>query len=401
MISNMKKKLITAILFFYTALLFSNNWNIYIDADFTGAKESSEAIKKGVELALDRYLPEEMQVNIIVKNHRGNAKRSLSHLKEFYKDPKGLVIFCGLHSPPVLANLNYINNKKIVLLDPWAAATPITRTPDKNDINWVFRLSVDDSQAGEVITSNAVDKEGFKKPLLLLEDTGWGKANEITFKKAIKMRGLAAPQVLWFDWQLGDIGAKQIMSDIIAYKPDVIFLVANAIEGETLLKEITRSKARIPVRSHWGITGGSLCVKCQDELKSDNLNLEFIQTSFLFTNKKLTKYQKDTWNLLKQKYPSITSYKNLKAPLGFIHAYDLTKILISTLTNIKSDKNIEEQREQLRTELENITSPINGLIKTYRQPFDGNKGAFSHEALYKEDFKMGYFNKKGEIVLKD
>lgn len=384
-----------------TSTIFSNSWKIYIDADFTGAKESSEAIKKGIELAIDRYLPEHISLEIVTKDHRGNSKRSLSHLKEFYNDPQGLVIFCGLHSPPVLTNLKYINENKFVLLDPWAAATPITRSSDENGNNWVFRLSVDDSLAGETITNYAVDLEGFKRPILLLEETGWGKSNEQTFKKALNKRGIGIPPVLWFDWQLGNIGAKEIMSDILIYKPDVIFLVANAIEGETLLKEIFTSKIQIPVRSHWGITGGDLYIKLEEEFKTGELDLEFIQTSFLFTNTHLTQYQKDTWDLIKQKYNEIETYKDLKAPLGFIHAYDLTKLLLSTMPKIDKALPINEQRNRLREELENIKEPVIGLIKTYNKPFNDNGESFSHEALNSKDFTMGYYNNKGEIILKE
>lgn len=385
---------------FINSAVFCNSWRIYIDADFTGAEESSEGIKKGIELALDRYLPKDIEIEIVIRNHRGNSKRSLSHLKEFYNDPKGIAIYCGLHSPPVLANLEYINEKKIVLLNPWAAATPITRTPDKDGYNWIFRLSVDDSQAGEVITNFAVDSEGYKKPLLLLEDTGWGKANELTFKKALSKRNISIPAVLWFDWQVGEIGAKKIMSDILMYGPDVIFLVANAIEGETLLKEISRSSEIIPVRSHWGITGGDIFSKLENEIKSGSLDLEFIQTSFLFTNDNLNQYQRETWGLLRDKYRGIDEYSDLKAPLGFIHAYDLTKILLEAIKNIDKDMTITEQRNSLRDELENITQPVKGLIKIYNRPFT-NRGINSHEALRIDNFTMGYFNNRGVIELKE
>lgn len=380
--------------------VFSIDWKIYIDADFTGAKESSEAIQRGIEFAIDRYLHEGSKIELVIRNHRGNSKRSLSHLKEFYNDPKGIAIFCGLHSPPVLANLEYINEKKIVLLNPWAAATPITRTPDGDGNKWIFRLSVDDSQAGEVITNNAIDKEKFKKPILLLEDTGWGRANEITFKKALAKRSISVPSVLWFDWQLGEIGAKQIMSDILSYEPDVIFMVANAIEGETLLKEVSKQQKTIPVRSHWGITGGDIFSRIKKEINNGSLDLEFIQTSFLFTNGILNEYQADTWVLLKEKYDDVDSLRDLKAPLGFIHAYDLTKIFLVALDNIDREKEIIQQRIDLRKELENISVPVTGLIKTYHSPFS-NIGSNSHEALGKENFTMGFFDNEGVIKLKE
>lgn len=390
-------KLLVAVILLSTINLWSNEWKIYIDADFSNATESSRSIQMGIELALKKYLPQNYTVSIVPLDHRGNSRRSLKNLETFKNDDQGIVIFCGLHSPPVLANLSYINTNKIVLLDPWAAATPITRTPDENGENWIFRLSIDDSKAGEVITDYSFRSEGFTKPLLLLEDTGWGRANELTFKKAIKDRDLIPPQTLWFDWQLGNLGAKQILSDILAYNPDTIFLVANAIEGEILLREISYLDSRIPVRSHWGITGGDLFNKITDILNSNRLDLKFIQTSFLFTNSKLTTYQSQVWNDIKQHYPHIDNQEDLKAPLGLIHSYDLTKIFIEALKNIESNTDIKTQRDQLRYNLESLSIPVEGLIKTYIQPFSSS----NHEALGSSDFSMAQYTEKGAIELVD
>lgn len=375
----------------------SMEWNIYIDADFSNATESSESIQQGIALALNRYLPDSYTINIIPLDHRGNSRRSLKNLETFNRDEDGIVIFCGLHSPPVLANLGYINQNRLVLLDPWAAATPITRTPDKRGDNWVFRLSVDDSQAGEVITAHSVDIEGFKRPLLLFEDTGWGKANEKTFKKALEKRGIEPPEVMWFNWQLGTLGAKKIVSDIITYNPDVIFMVANVIEGEILLREIASMDSIIPVRSHWGITGGDLYSQLQEEINSNSLDLKFIQTSFLFTNKNMTPYQKNTWDILTANSNKVEKLEDLKAPLGFIHAYDMTKILIEALKQLDTTLTINDQRVQLQKIMENNLPTVNGLIKVYNNPFSSS----NHEALYREDFKMGKYSKTGAIILAD
>ncbi|NRA59878.1 MAG: hypothetical protein HRU25_02995 [Psychrobium sp.] len=53
---------------------------------------------------------------------------------------------------------------------PWAAAGPITRS--KQAENRIFRFSIDDAKAGHFIAKQAI-AQGFKRPYLLLEDTGW------------------------------------------------------------------------------------------------------------------------------------------------------------------------------------------------------------------------------------
>lgn len=397
----MKLRILIILVIIICNNLYSSEWNIYIDADYTGAKESSESIEKGIKLALKRYLPKSISINIISMDHRGNSRRSKAHIEEFSKDPKGLAMYCGLHSPPVLANINIINQNRVILLDPWAAATPITRTPDKNGDNWIFRLSIDDSQAGEVIVSYSIDIEKFKNPILILEDTGWGKANEKTIINALKSRGINSPKVVWFDWKVGNLGIKKIVSDILEYESDVIFLVANYSEGTKILKEISLMDNEIPVRSHWGITGRDLYRDLHNELNNHNLDLKFIQTSFLFTNNNLTEYQLEVWNNINQTFPEIKEYKDLKAPLGFIHSYDLTKILIESLKKVPDSNNIELIRNQLRVALESSNSSVTGLIKNYSNPFSTYTpiNYFAHEALSIKDFRMAEYNSKGEIVI--
>ena len=141
------------------------------------------------------------------------------------------------------------------MLDPWAAAGPITRT--KNANNWIFRLSIDDSNAGTFISKQAI-KEGFNKPYLLLEDTGWGRSNKNTMEKALAVTNIKPNGITWFNWGLGINHAKLLLREVQASGADVIFFVGNANEGKTFAKAMLalEKELHLPIRSHWGITGG-------------------------------------------------------------------------------------------------------------------------------------------------
>lgn len=136
--------------------------NLYIDADFASHLSSSTAIEQGIMTALSEVgnKLDGYSVNIVKLNHRGNSRRSLGNIKKYLADDQALAIFAGLHSPPLLANLKFINTQGALVLVPWAAAGPITRF--SGGTNWVFRLSIDDSKAGEVLVGYAVEKK-FKK----------------------------------------------------------------------------------------------------------------------------------------------------------------------------------------------------------------------------------------------
>jgi len=122
---------------------------IYIDADRTGAAESGISIEQGVRAGLASYGNQlnGRDVEVVIRDHQGSTPRSKRHLNEFLKDKDALLVVSGLHSPPLLANRDFINENKILTLDPWTAAGPITRPLTEE--NWIFRLSVDDTKAGE------------------------------------------------------------------------------------------------------------------------------------------------------------------------------------------------------------------------------------------------------------
>jgi len=376
-------------------------YNIYLDADFTGTKASSLSIEQGIETALSEINHQifNYQFKIVKKNHRGNSLRSKRNLESYLKDPNALLVFSGLHSPPLLANKDFINQNRILLLDPWAAAGPITRSNTQE--NWIFRLSIDDQKAGYVISKNAL-QEGFKSPFLLLEDTGWGHSNEKTMTQALAKKNLKPTGVKWFNWGLGLNNAKLTLRDINSSDADVIFFVGNASEGKTFAKamfELSKSE-RLPIRSHWGITGGDFADIINNDMRK-SLDLQFIQTSFSFNSPNLNGYPLSVFESAKKQFTEISAPKDLKAQTGFIHAYDLTKLLIASIkqAGLTGDRNID--KIAIHQALESLKTPVKGLIKTYTKPFTAyNKmNNNAHEALTLTDYVMAHYGTDNQVIL--
>ncbi|PHR85007.1 MAG: hypothetical protein COA59_03975 [Colwellia sp.] len=376
-------------------------YKIYIDADFSSTKASSNAIKQGIDVALaeEKFQIESFNFELVIKNHRGNSLRSKRNLETFLADQQGLIVFSGLHSPPLLANKNFINNNKILMLDPWAAAGPITRSDSQE--NWIFRLSIDDSNAGTFITKQAL-KEGFKKPLLLLEDTGWGRSNKRTMTQALQQSNIKPSDIKWFNWGLGINHAKLLLREAKLAGSDVIFFVGNANEGKVFFKAMAEleNEIRLPIRSHWGITGGNFAETINAEQRKE-LDLLFIQTRFSFLTQPQTALAKNVFEQASSRNPMIQKVSDIKAQTGFIHAYDLTKILISAIKQAGLSGDINRDRQAIKVALENLKKPVAGLIKNYEKPFSrySKSNVNAHEALSINDYVMAYYDENNNIVL--
>lgn len=376
--------------------------SLYLSADRTGTRASGISIEQGIRTALAENGNRlgGFKVSLKILDHHGSTPRARKHLEMYLQDPTALALFSGLHSPPLLATREFINKQRILVLDPWAAAGPITRYPSEQ--NWIFRLSIDDSKAGHVITRHAVERRGIKQPALLLEQTGWGKSNQRTMTQALKDQGLFPATLKWLNWGLTEESARILLRQIAGSDADAIFLVANAPEGKVIAKAMVSlpEAQRLPIFSHWGITGGDFSETIGPQMRKQ-LQLEFIQTSFSFLSK-LSPFQQRVLNQARKQFPEIIKQPvDIKAATGFIHAYDLTRILIAAAEQAELSGDILKDRMALRDTLEMLNAPIQGLIKTYRTPFRRFTEADpdAHEALEIEDFTMGYYGRNNEIIL--
>ena len=377
---------------------------VYLDADLSNHKESSQAIQKGIEVAFSDINNEIDGYKIAFKylDHRGNVIRSKRNYQAFLKDPNALVIYSGIHSPPLIKNRSFINENKALTLVPWAAAGFITRYPSKE--NWIFRLSIDDSRAGSTIIDYAMTQQQCKKPHLLLEKTPWGDANLKTMSAALKNHGIEKHGISRFSWSVKAKGAAIAIDEIVNAKSDCIVLVSNAVEGAVIVNEMLNlpNEKRLPIVSHWGVTSGNFHEIIPYERRKD-LELNFIQSCFSFTNPQQSPFANAVFSqLVAYSKGKITEPADLKSAVGFIHAYDLTRLLIQAIKQTGLTGNIVTDRNAIRLALENIDKPIQGLIKTYIKPFaefnlEANKNA--HEALNPDSYCMGSFGTKDEILI--
>ena len=396
-------RLLTGLLFCAAAPVLANTLKIYHDADYSVHAESAHSIAMGFKTALAE-VGNQIQgydIQLVVRNHRGNSKRSLQHMREFLEDPNALFVLGGIHSPPYIQNREFINRNGVLLLVPWAAGGPITRYP--GDLNWVFRLSIDDTWAGYRIAEYAVENKGCQNPYLLLEETPWGKSNFQTMSSAVRAQLSRQPGVIWFRWNTKINSARILLRQAHEKNADCLLFVGNAVEGEEFARAMVSLDAgqRMPIISHWGITGGDFHNRVDSALRRE-LDLHFIQTCFSFLSPRQTELSRAVLERAKALFPErIRQPADISAPPGFIHAYDLGRLVIAALGQVELSGDIEVDRRILRDTLEQLQQPVEGLVKTYRKPFSAWSPMHenAHEALGLGDYCMARFDEQNRIIV--
>lgn len=369
--------------------------HVYHDSDYSTHRQSAVAIKMGFLTALEEVdsQTQGFKIKLLSRDHRGNSNRSFLNFKRFLKDLSGLFVLGGLHSPPYIKYREFINTNQIPLLVPWAAGGPITRY-DKGE-NWVFRLSVDDTKAGIKLVEFARHSE-CKNPHLLLERTPWGKSNYKSIGEAL---GNPEATVTWFDWGMKESSAKIHIREMLAKNSDCILFVGNAIEGKQLVSAMADypKEQRIPIISHWGITGGNFFEQAKVDLAT-GIDLHFIQTCFSFQHRPLSEQADKVWKNAKRMFADEFAERDfLFAPTGFIHGYDIAKVALAAMDKIELTGDMSKDRVAFRNALEQIDKPVKGLIKTYQNPYSkwSAQNPDAHEALGIDDLCMAYFQSNG------
>lgn len=378
--------LMTSALWALSATAFAaGNIKIAIDAEFgIPNSTSAQAVRTGAQVAVNEINAAGgvlgRKLEVIERDNRAVPARSLNNLRELAADPDVVAVMCARYSPVVVELLPEIHRLKMLMLDPWAAADAIT----DNDFspNYVFRLSLRDSWALQVMMRHAL-KQGHRKVGILLPNTEWGrsslKAAEETAAKDTKQDIVASQGYNW-----GDPSMIERYQTLRRAGAQAVIFVANDREAVILVKEmVTLPPAqRLPLVAHWGLTGGQFFEQAGTALKA--VDLSVVQTySFI------GKSDKKTSNVLAglKTVTGSDDPRKVVSPVGVAHAYDLVHLLALAIKKANST-----ERSAVRQALENL-GPYKGLVRPLEKPFTASR----HDALSINEVFMARFAEDGAI----
>ncbi len=359
---------------------------IGLDADMSaGAAQSGEAIRRGIVLAIDEINAQGgvlgRPLELLVRDHRGNPARGIDNIVEFATVENLAAVIGGLHTPVAMAELEVIHQHRIVYLDPWAAGTPIVA--NGFEPNYVFRVSVRDEYAGRFLIGAALER-GFERPGLLLWRTAWGRSNEKAMNDALAQLGRRPADIAWFNTGHQDFSDE--IEALVRSGADVVMLVANPVDGLAAVQAMAAraENARLPVISHWGITGGDFHSKNPEAIAA--IDLTFLQT-FSFATPPFPGRAARVYSAYCEAFQDCTLPENVISPVGTAHAYDLVHLL-----KLAIERAGTTERGAVRAALENL-GRFEGLMRDYDPAFTPGR----HDALDASSFGLARFTDGGGI----
>lgn len=340
-----------------------------------GSAQSGEAITRGLIVAIDEInakggLLGGRKLELVQRDDESTPPKGLTAARELIAREKIAVIFGGIDSPVAMAMLPLHNKEKVVHMGVWAAGTGITRNGAHP--NYVFRVSAVDALVDVKLLQYANKTYGAKKAGLILINNPWGESNEKGLTEAVKsVPGMQIAGVEKFE--NNDVDLVPQLTRLKDKGADTIILVGNAAPGAQVMKARERLSWKVPVVSHWGISGGRF-----PELAGPTAGeAHFVQTYSFFG--KQGPVGERVLAALKKKYPQIKGPGDIFAPVGTANAYDAMHLVAIAIEQAKSTDG-----DAIRVALENLQGSYQGLIKTYAKPFS----AENHDALGPDDYVM-------------
>ncbi|PWC57393.1 ABC transporter substrate-binding protein [Azospirillum sp. TSH7] len=347
---------------------------------------SAESIQRGILTAIDDInrnggVLGGRPLTLITREHRSISARGIKNIRELATIPGLVAVFGGRFSPVVIEELPVLEQTRTLFLAPWSSADDIV--DNGMEPNYIFRLSLRDSLAMPFLLKRATDR-GLTHVGLLLTNTAWGRSNLEAANSYLA--GHKTPDLVgtaWYNWRDRSLIDKyQALADAGA---QAILLVANDDEAAVLVREVAAlpPQRRLPILSHWGVTGGDFVGQAGPALQEVDFSVIQTVSPFRIPKDRLAPVLETAGRLF-----GIHRPEDIVSPVGFLHAYDLTRILALAI-----DRAGTADRAAVRDALEQV-GPYHGVTRDYDRPFAPGR----HEALGPDDLLMARFRADGVLV---
>jgi branched-chain amino acid transport system substrate-binding protein len=342
---------------------------------------SGEAIQRGMVLAAEEANSAGgvlgRRVEVAAKDVQNDPRAGADALRELVAQQQIVAVFGGIYSPVMLGQLDAVSEMKIPLINAWGSITGITR--NGRSPNYAFRVGLNDEQADEFLVRYALEVVGSRRPGLLVDTTAWGDSNLEGLRTFLLRKGVDPVGIGRFDQ--GDTNIVGPVERLRAAGADAIIMAADTSEGAAITRGMASIGWRVPVVSHWGVSGGRFVELAGIENAEGVLTLQtysFLESPSPRAERVLKAYH--------QRFGT-RSAAEIPAAIGVAQGYDGMQLLLAAIARAGTTDGaaVRDALEQL--------PPYDGLIKRYDPAFT----PASHDPLVASDLMMTVWE-RGRLV---
>lgn len=263
-----------------------------------------------------------------------------------------------------LAAQKYFQQAKVPIFDPVATGTAVTNQFPAP--SYVFRVGARDELQAAMLVDEAI-RQKRTNVAILADSTNYGQLGREDVEKALTAKNLKAVTTEKFNVRDVDmtpqlLKARQAGADII---------IAYGIGPE--LAQIANSMAKlgwkVPMVTSWNSSMSNFIDTAQANGDGVRMPQTFIQEA--------TTPRRQSFII---NYMKTYKVDRIPSPSSAAQAYDSVLLLAAAINQAKSTDGVK-----VREALESLQQPVDGVIGTYRMPFDANR----HDATTAEMIVWG------------
>lgn len=347
---------------------------------------AAKAIESGINVAIAEINAAGGVLNgrplkLITTDNKGVTARGKDNFIELAQNKDMVAVMGGKYSPISVETLPEAHRLKMPLISVWGSADQITDHSYRP--SYSFRVSLKDDWGVEGMMKRISQKYRAKKACAFLPNTAWGRSADNVIKAKSADFGLSFTVIRWYNW--GDASLKMPYKECQEAGGQAILFVGNEKEGAILIKEVANlpQSQRLPIVSHWGISGGVIHELVGSDL--DKVELDVVQTfTFIGNNRPKAKFLGEQV----MKSSNLKNTTEIQSPVGVAQAYDATHLVALAINKAQST-----DREKIRNALESSIEFV-GAIRNYKPAFTRDR----HDALSADNLLFVTIKPDGTLI---
>jgi branched-chain amino acid transport system substrate-binding protein len=302
------------------------------------------------------------KLSLVTRDDVSQPPKSIQNMSDLVDNEKVVAVFGPTNSGNAMAWKHIANQKKIPVLGNVGSGTDITKPMSPGADNYMFRVSMVDREQVAALMAYVKKNAATSKVIgLMAETTGYGQGGLKDMEEIAALQGIKPAAIERFG--VGDTDMTSQLSKMKSAGVDTILVWAQG----TPIAQLIRSMEKI---NYFPLTLTSWA--------ADNITFYDAAGKTLAEKPIFMRTVSETKTPAQQKLFDRIGSK-LKAPGSFsfaLHGYDSVLVLTQAIKQANSTDG-----SAIRVALEDLKTPVPGLLKTYNKPFSKT----NHEALTAKD----------------
>ncbi|RKP57621.1 ABC transporter substrate-binding protein [Pararobbsia silviterrae] len=314
------------------------------------------------------------KLELVVRDDVSQPPKSIQNMSDLIDNEKVAAVFGPTNSGNAMAWKHVVDQKKIPVIDNVSAGTDITKPMSPGSDNYMFRVSmVDREQVAALMAYVKKNGADSKRVAFMAETTGYGQGGLKDMKDIADAQGVKPVDIEQFG--VDDTDMTSQLNKLKAANVDTVIIWAQGTPIAQVMRSMEKINYYPRTLTSWASDNVTFYDAAGKQLAEKPLFLRTVSENRTPEQDKL--------------FARVGS--QLKAPSAFsfsLHGYDSVLLLAQAIKQANSTDGAA-----VRAALENLNTPVHGLLKTYDKPFSKT----NHEALTAKDLVWVHW-KDGKLV---